>query len=174
MKTIFIILIACVLTSCGKPQDKLRTEIESSETELLKDSMMTPDTLQAAQLISRYISYADQFKDDTLAPEYLFRAADLSTGIGHYKESISLLGRIDRYPNYRKYPSALFLKGFISETRLNDTASAHRYYEQFIDKYPEHKLADDARASINNMGISPEDLVKQFEQRIADSSAVTH
>lgn len=164
---------AIIFASCTNPQEKLRKEITTHETKLRADSSMVPDTALALQLIKEYITYADQFQDDTLSPEYLFRGADLAAGTGHFSQSIQLFNRIARYPNYQKYPTSLFLKAFVTETRLGDTAVARKYYEEFLDKYPHHKLAEDARVSIRNMALSPEELVKQFESRIADSTSVT-
>jgi hypothetical protein len=40
---------------------------------------------------------------------------------------------------------------------------ASRYYRLFLKKYPNHPLAKDAKISLDNIGKTPEDLVKEFE-----------
>ena len=34
----------------------------------------------------------------------------------------------------------------------------------FIDKYPDHELADDAATSIKNLGKPIEEIIKEFEK----------
>jgi inosine/xanthosine triphosphate pyrophosphatase family protein len=38
-------------------------------------------------------------------------------------------------------------------------------YELFLQKYPDNDFADDARISIENLGKTPEELIKQFEEQ---------
>lgn len=165
MKTYtYLFILVLFITSCGRPQEKFQSDIKKSESVLFQDSSSVPDTAKARALINMYTDYAEQFQDDTLSPEYLFRAADLCTGIGEYREAVSYYGKIQRYPNYRKTPVALFLQGFVTENHLNDPANAKSYYEKFIDTYPQHKMTDDARTSLENLGKTPDELIEQFEQ----------
>jgi TolA-binding protein len=161
---LFISVIA--FTACQHPQDDMRKQISAAEKTLFKDSLsMQPDVTKADSIIHMYTEYALKFQDDTLTPEYLFRAGDIANGIGKFKESIEYFGRVGRYPNYAKLPSAVFLQGFISENSLKDTAQARRFYETFLKQYPTHKLAGDVRISLANMGKTPEQLIQEFEQK---------
>lgn len=166
MKNYFLIaIVISVVVSCKSEQQKFTDRITQSEKELFSDSSQTVDHKKAEQMISLYKEYADKFKDDTLAAEYLFRAGDVSNGIGKYRDAVELYGKCSRINNYSKQAVAFFLQGFIYETQLGDTTNAKRYYEEFLVRYPNHKLAEDVKFSLANLGKSPEELVKMFEEK---------
>jgi TolA-binding protein len=80
--------------------------------------------------------------------------------------TIALFDRIiNEYPDYEKSPSALFLKAFVYEDQLQDLENAKHYYELFLEKYPESEFADDAEVSLQNLGKSPEELIREFEEK---------
>ncbi|CAN5606669.1 hypothetical protein BH11BAC2_BH11BAC2_15300 [soil metagenome] len=178
MKSCFnLALISCtflVIVSCNsRPQVKDQETITKAEAGLFQDSSRIPIPAKADSVINMYLAYADSYQDDTLSAEYLFRAGDLAQGIGRFKKAIEYYGRIQRYPNYRKSPEALFLQGFVSETGLADTSSARQFYEKFLKLYPKHEMVKDAKASLDNMGKTPEELIRQFESKLSgDSSAL--
>ena len=85
-------------------------------------------------------------------------------GINMTAESIKYLDKVyNDYPRFEKRPYALFLKAFVLENQSNNLAEAERVYTQFIEEYPNHEMADDAKYSIDNMGKSPEELIREFE-----------
>jgi tetratricopeptide (TPR) repeat protein len=120
----------------------------------------------AGELVQAYTAYADSYKDSPEAPEYLYRAADLSLNINKSKESLDLYNRIIyQYPDYKKVPECLFLVAYIYENYFGQYGKAKEIYESFIAKYPTHDFADDAAVSIQNMGKSPEELIREFEEK---------
>jgi tetratricopeptide (TPR) repeat protein len=162
-KIISIILIVTAFASCKSEKEKLSDRISKGESEMLNDSSQTVNRKKAQEMIHLYTEYAEKFKEDTLAAEYLFRAGDISNGIGQYKEAIEFYKKCSEINTYNKQPVAFFLQGFIYETQLNDMQNAKRIYEEFLQKYPNHKLAGDVNFSLANLGKSPEELVKMFE-----------
>ena len=68
------------------------------------------------------------------------------------------------YPCYPKAQAALFLKGFIYETRFNNLTKAKELYERYLELYPDGEFAADCKASIENLGLSLEELVRRFEE----------
>lgn len=119
----------------------------------------------ATQLVAAYLEYAQQHKDDSIAAEYIFKAADISMNLNRPKKTIQLFDLIlTEYPDYRKTPSALFLKAFVYEDQLKDLENAKKYYEQFLILYPNSEFADDAEVSLKNLGKTPEELIREFEQ----------
>ncbi len=140
-------------------------DINDLEEELFGEMTTTPDIEKAKQLLKMYIIYADQNQNDSLAPEFLFKASDISMNISDAKATIALFNRIMRnYPDYKNIPTIMFLKGFVYEDQLNDYANARKYYLEFLEKYPNSDFADDAVVSLNNLGKSPEELIKEFEK----------
>lgn len=171
MKNIYLILLLALMASCVRPQEKLQQEITEKEKAFKETGTIAPSAGQADTLVKLYIDYANQYQDDTLSPEYLFRAGDLSIGLQKFTEAQELLARVQRYPNYAKLPQVTFLQGFVAENHMGDITAAKKYYETFLDKYPNHPLAKDARAAIDHLGMSPEELIKMFEQNMQDSTA---
>ena len=163
-KIISIILIVSAFASCKSAKEKLSDKIKQGEKEMLNDSSQTVNRKKAQEMINLYSEYAGKYKEDTVAAEYLFRAGDISNGIGQYREAIGFYKQCSEINTYSKQPVAFFLQGFIYETQLNDMQNAKRIYEEFLQKYPNHKLAQDVNFSLANLGKSPEELVKMFEQ----------
>jgi TolA-binding protein len=164
---LFLVLIipAGILVQCSHdPKAKindLEKKIGNANFTLDEKGMKTAD-----ELIQAYIGYADSHKDSPDAPDYLYRAADLSLNINKSKESLDLYNRIIyQYPDYKKAPECLFLVGYIYENYFQQLGKAKEIYESFLAKYPNHDFADDARISIENMGKSPEELIRSFEEK---------
>ena len=78
---------------------------------------------------------------------------------------------LNDYPDKPKASMCLFFKAFIYENINKDLDKAREIYLLFIEKYPNDNFVKDARMAINNLGKSPEDIIKEFEQRQKADSA---
>jgi TolA-binding protein len=86
-------------------------------------------------------------------------------------EAIKFYDRIlTDFPDYRKAPEALFLKGYVYENNLGRLDKAKEIYETFMAKYPENEFADDAKVSLQYLGKSPEELIEIFQK--SDSTKI--
>jgi len=120
---------------------------------------------KADRLLKRYRDYISVNPRDSITAEYLFKAADLSVGVRRYEAAINYLDRLNNeFPKFRKNVEMWLFKGFIYETYLNDHASAVNTYQELVKRYPNHRLAQDARASIENLSMSEEELIEKFEK----------
>lgn len=78
------------------------------------------------------------------------------------KKSISYYEKIsDDYPNSPEAPSALFMVGFIYANDLRDFNSATQALKKFLAKYPKHEMASSAQAELDNMGLTPDEILKK-------------
>jgi tetratricopeptide (TPR) repeat protein len=131
------------------------------------------DEKLAQEAIATYTEYADKNKADTASAGYLFLSADILRGIGKSKECLGIYERILKdYPTYSKAAQCLFLIGFTYDNDMKDLEKAKASYLEFLKKYPKHELADDVQFSIDHLGKSPDDIIKEFElmqQQKADS-----
>jgi outer membrane protein assembly factor BamD (BamD/ComL family) len=166
------ILMITLINACQSEKEQLAKDIRSGETKLFNDSAKSLNLATANEVFTKYIQYADKYKDDTASAIYLFKAADLSNGLRRPKESIALYERLRQtYPDYRKTAAALFMEAFIFETSLSDKESAKaKYkakYKEFIDKYPNHQLTPSAQASLDqlNANLTDEQLIRKFEEQ---------
>ena len=161
-----VVILSLVLASCGSPHEKLQTEIKSLEDSLFADATKMIDKKMAQDLIAKYIEFADKFPDDPDTPGTLFKAGDMAMNLNMAQQAIGIFDRImNDYPDYEKTPQCLFLKGYIYENDFRDLEKAKQIYEEFLEKYPDDEFADDAEISIQNLGKSPEDLIREFEEK---------
>jgi outer membrane protein assembly factor BamD (BamD/ComL family) len=163
---ISILAMVVILASCSSSHDKLQAEIKSIEDSLFADATKMIDKKMAEELIGKYVEFADQFPDDPETPATLFKAGDMAMNLNMGQKAIGIFDRImEYYPDYEKTPQCLFLKGYIYENDFRDLQMAKQIYEEFLEKYPDDEFADDAAISIQNLGKSPEELIREFEQR---------
>lgn len=144
----------------------LQKEIKNLEKGLLKDLDVNKNRDQAQELVVKSELFFEKFPKEKETPTILFKAADVSRGLGEYGKAIQLWGTVWRtYPNYDRAADALFLQGFTFENNLQDKQQARSYYEQFLSKFPDHKLAKQVKLSLDQLNLSPEELIKSFEKQ---------
>ena len=160
-KIIVLLLIAGFFVGCNSNDPAKR--IEKLEKQVLATDKAI-DPVVASDLVSAYCDFADANPDDTMTPEYLFKAVDVSMNLNEPQRTIYIIDKLVReYPDYPRTQAALFIKAFVFETRYNNLDMAKKIYEQYLSMYPNGDFADDCKASIENLGLSPEELVKKFE-----------
>lgn len=165
-------IMVLMVASCDN-QPKTETEeginladsISYYEETLFSDNSNKIDQKGAVKLAGFYESYALENKEDTMAPYYLFKSADINMNMRRPRAAIKSFDIILKdYPDFEKAPSALFLKAFVFEDQLGDIVSASRFYRLFIEKYPDSDFADDAAISLQYLGKTPEELIEEFEK----------
>jgi len=169
---IAIAVLVFSIASCSGPENKkpaskqnLQDSISVFEKALFNPEVKKINKNKVLKIINFYTEYAQRYPDDSLSPVYLFKASDVSMNLYRPAETIKILDTIlIKYPDYEKTPTALFLKAFIYEDQVKNYDRARKYYQMFIDKYPDNEFADDAQMSLDNLGKSPEELIKSFEK----------
>lgn len=182
----FILLIAMLmliaLTGCemGPNKERLKFEIDELESELsrlYRETGRSEVTIaRSATLRDSYIRYADAWKSDSLAAEYLFQAAmidadihnDVTTGI-KYLERI-----VDDYPNHPIHAKTLFLIGFTYAEQLNDINKAREAYQRYLDLYPDGEMASSVRIELETLGLKTiPDFLLEHNESLQDSLSTT-
>lgn len=168
-KIMLLALSVILMAGCGVNPGKKKAlgRISAIEARIYGDSTATiPDQKTGMEMIQAYADYANAWPKDTVAAEFLFKAAEIAMNISQPGMAIEYYNRILlTYPAFEKRPYCIFLQAFILENQLNQYDQAKARYQEFIDKYPDHVLVRDARASIDNMGKPIEDLIKQWEEK---------
>ena len=102
--------------------------------------------------------------NDKESPNLLFNAAEIAKTVGTYNKALSLYDWIiNNYPTDKQAPTSQFLKAFILEDNLKNIDAARENYELFIENYPDHHFADDAKFSLDNLGKTNEEIQKELE-----------
>ena len=172
MKRLILALLTSILLSglfaCSGNSEKkqLQAEVDRVEDLIYGDSLGIPDRSLALELIQAYENYANAFPEDTLSPEYLFKGAEVAMNMNMSGKAIEFHQRIlNSWPEYGKTSYCLFLQAFIYENQLQQLEVAKKLYQEFIDRFPNHPLADDAQVSLDNMGKSIEELIETWEKQ---------
>lgn len=64
----------------------------------------------------------------------------------------------ENFPNGVFSSKALFMVAYINANHLNNLEKARTYYTEFLEKYPEHELSDDAQYELDHLGKDVDDL----------------
>lgn len=143
----------------------LKNEIADLEAILIKAQDAKKNRKTAERLITKSKLFIEHFPKDTSSALILFKAADVSRGLGEYGKAIQMWGTVWRdYPDFEKAPLALFLQGFTFDANLQDKVNAKNYYDQFLAKHPEHELVKQVKMLLSVIGKSSDELVKEFEK----------
>lgn len=186
MKYLLIFPLIILMFSCGNKKEEsgttdtpnedvsnisymnrndLKAHIQVLEKSLYEDTVAM-DREKATELMDAYAMYSSKHPDQESSADYMFKAGELAMGLNRSLDAIKYFSiTYGRYTNYDKRPYALFLKAFVLENQVKDYEQATQAYKTFIEEYPDHPMYDDAKYSIQNMGKSPEELIKEFEAR---------
>ena len=165
MKRIFVLLlVTAVMLSCGEKMSVEKiNELESKV--LAKGAKPTKDNV--IQLVDAYVLFAEQNPNDVQSPDFLFKALDIAVGVNAEgpEKAVKIADvLIEKYPDFEMTPMAMFIKGFIYENMIGDLQNAEMTYRQFIEKYPDNPMVEDVKSTIENLGLSPEELIRKFEE----------
>ncbi|MGY6561515.1 MAG: tetratricopeptide repeat protein [Luteibaculaceae bacterium] len=170
--TLFLVVLFVSLLSCSGETDKapkvsgdeLRNEI--TRLEKLNFSGLNPSLEDAQSLLAAYQKFAKQNPNDSLTPDYIFKASGLALGLTEAKKAIELIDiLIDKYPDYPMSEEAMFQKAFIFDFNYGDKQKAEQAYKAFLDKYPNSSLAGEAKSRIEYLSLSDEELIEMFKKK---------
>ena len=165
MKRIFVLLsLALMLLSCGEKMSVEKiNELESKV--FAKDTVLSSENV--IQLVDAYLLFAKQNPNDQQTPEFLFKALDVAVGINAEgpQKAINIADvLIEKYPDFEMTPMAMFIKGFVYENMIGDLQNAEMTYRHFIEKYPNNPMVEDVKSTLENLGLTPEELIRKFEE----------
>ena len=168
---IVYIIFVLFLLSCSPSRSKMLDKIVKMESEMKTSSKV--DTVAVTQLISAYQNFAAKYPNDSAAAENLYKAAGLATGFNRGVQAVDLYETlIVSHPEFNKIPECYFMQAFAYENVIGNIVKANECYNRFLTKFPNHELADDAKAAIKFLGKTPEEMVHEFEKMNADSLQV--
>jgi len=169
MKKIVLIplsLIFLLLFSCKPSANKARAKVTEMEKLYSSDPQFYNNRVKTEELLKAYTDFAGKYEDDTATPHFLFNAANIAMNTSDPEIAIDLFKKnIDKGKENKYAPTSLFLLGFVYENHKNDLGKAKEAYTEFLSKYPDHVLAPSAKSSLDNLGKSPEQLIREFEAK---------
>lgn len=160
----FFLGITMLAWSCSGKKGMIE-ELTGLEAELT--AVYTPDGgIEAAgTYLEKVRAFADKFPKDTLSARYLFTAIGVARGLADFEKAVALAEETwNKYPDTQQAPEALFMEGFIYDSDMKDMENAQKYYQMFLDKYPDHPLSHNVKELMGLTEENPEELVKEFQQ----------
>jgi tetratricopeptide (TPR) repeat protein len=146
-----------------KTKEEIKKLIETNEKAVFDVPPEDINESKAKFLAGFYIEYA-AFKD-SLAPEYLYKAAGIFMNSGEPKKAIKALNEvINDYPDYDKVENCYFLRAYVYDDKLKDYNNARKYYDTYLEKYPNGDFAPDAKMLRDNLGKSTEEVFEEIEK----------
>lgn len=161
MKSILLLFItALVLAGCSSKSDSdYKAEAEEN---ISKGNI--------AGALTAYETLVKEFPDSKLAPAAIFEMGTLYQnksvknigGRESMEKAVELFKSVyDKYPKSSDAPKSLFMSGFILANDLGKFNEATETYNLFLSKFPKHDLADDAQLELDNMGLTPEEIISR-------------
>ena len=170
---LIIAVLLLAMVGCNRSAKNAKTaenDVKKAEAALFNEDM-TANAEAVPEAIETFCKYAEDNPEAENAPEYLFKAFEVSVNTKQESaKTIDLANRLlTQYPEFDKNPVALFmLATFVYDDQLHDLDKARDCYQRIIKEYPESPFARDAAISIEQLGLSPEELIKRFEANTAN------
>jgi tetratricopeptide (TPR) repeat protein len=170
MRILKLIVVALIFfTSCNLASKDIETQISDLVKELKSSESL--DLEKVSQLVDLYEKFIVENPNSEKTPKYMEMKAKYLTALNKYQEAVDEYGKIySQFPNYEKRSEALFMQAFIYEVNLNNLVKAEEYYQKYLQEFPDGDLADDARFSLDNLYLSPEQLLEMFRQKSMEDS----
>ena len=164
LKLMAFALLALGMLACGGNAKKITVEeLKEAQTALFNGNG-TLNEKEAPKVAEKYCQFVKQNPGDTAAVKWLFHAMEINLMLKDSKKSIEIGNQLlEQYPQSKWAPQTLLTLGsFVYNDQLNDTAQAHVMFQRLIDEYPESGLVEDAKKSIEYLGMTPEEIMELF------------
>lgn len=159
-----------LLAACSTPDRENELSNIAEHEQMLSAIDVSSDDDAAIELLGLYRKFAADFPEDSLAPAYMTKAADLCINLGKSDEAVALLDSvINLYPGYDDIAGCYFLKGYAYEN-AEHYEEAKEAYTYFVENYPEHYLAADTKVMLNYIGMNPEEMFDAIMANATDQN----
>ena len=168
MRSFKIILFFSILFIFSCNSDSSSDVAETPDVETLIAELKESNSLdkeKVNQLLTSIDSFVANDAESKKTPEYLELKAKYLTALGKNQEALSVYKTLyTKYKSYENSSDALFMMAFIYENNLNDKTNAEINYKNYLNEFPNGEFAKDAQFSIENINLTPEQLMQKFEE----------
>lgn len=175
--------LSILITSCGGEEeieynekqagaktidrDSLLKTVQDLEAEILAQSPPAKELLSEA--VTKFQDFAGFFPEDSLSPDYLLKASDFAMALNEVERSVKILDKIiANYPDYYRMEDVMYVKASHIDLNLRDTTRAKQAYQEFMDRFPNSEMVDDAENRIANISLSIEELAEKFMKELEE------
>jgi TolA-binding protein len=161
-KYLFLVFIPLLVISCSKTSDQ---EYYDQAKKLL-------DEKKTSEAVTSLETLVNEYPESEIAPQALVQLAqiyqnqldkNIKPTESFEKAEKYFMQVYEKYPDSEEAPKALFMSGFILANDLMKYDEATSSYDLFLEKFPSHSLAVSAKEELDNMGLTPEEILKRTE-----------
>lgn len=158
-KIVLLALAAILFVACSPNREKHLEQIAAFEERITESPISAANPETADSLTDLYVSFADKFEKDSLAPVFLLKAGEVQSNVLHTEHAVEIFDRlIEDYPDFEDLPMCYYLKANAYDMN-SQYEEAKAAYEFFVSKYPNHFMARAAQVSLDHLGMSPEEML---------------
>lgn len=181
MRFLLIIILSITIFSCGGTENKTNNNIEEKipltemdkeqlfkELNVLKSNLFDTVELKtnievAQQLLEGSKIYISKFSNEENIKDVTYRAVQASEALGKNEEAVTHLNMLIRnHPSDSSVVDWMFERAFIYDAKLNNKELAKKYYQEVVNNFPEHDFGVNAKARLQNIDMTDEELIEQF------------
>ncbi len=164
IKFTLVATLAVTMMACGNGKLKVE-DLKKAEATLFNDDM-TANKDAAPDVVDLFRQYVNENPEAEDAPEWLFKALEIAVGYLEPEKAIEIGDKLfKQYPDYEKTPVGMFMLGtMVYEDKLGELGKAKMLYEKLIADYPDSEFVPAAQQSIINLGKTPEEIIREFEE----------
>lgn len=153
MNKIVIFSLTLILISCTDNKSKMIQNIKSLES--------NKNYANSDSLIKTYINFAEKFKDDKYALNYLFKAAEMQVKQQKFNDGAKLYEQVaETYPDSTLASESIFRAANIYQM-IDEKNKCKNLYKKFISKYPNHERNEEIKLILETI-----DLPKEVQDSI--------
>lgn len=146
--TIFIVIL---ISSCGifKSADDLYLEAEAKRN--------TGNSNEALVILKKI---TNKFSDHEKASKAQYLIAEIYyRDLRDFSKAINEYGTLrKKYPKSSQVPFSLFMQGFIYANMLSNFENARNHYEEFLNKFSNHELAQSVQFELKYLGLEIQEI----------------
>ncbi len=160
LNVLIILSITLFIVGCGMNSDK--DYFEAAQKSL--------DAEKYSEALVNFQKIVDEFPKSEHYKFALLKIGELNQGLvdTSLTNEESLLKAVKAYTKFHKKfhsdpkaPQTLFMIGFIQANELNNIEAAKSAYSKFLKLYPESEMAESAKAEIENLGLTPDEILQK-------------
>lgn len=122
----------------------------------------------AGDVIRAFTDFAYHCSTDSLAPIFLIKTAQVAQAVNNTPQAKIVLEKcINDYPNFKNRPAAIFLLAQLYDEAiyLNNEEQARVLYVKIIEEYPKSEWAASAKAALNFIGKSDQQIMEELKKK---------
>ena len=187
------LVLVLILSSCNNPakDEPAQSQQASKDSVIKKSEFFAPrdcDTLylaavrmdsilhrateandaEAQKAVKVFLDFAYYCEQDTMSAVYLIKAAMVAKSVNNLPQAkLALEQCMNNYRSFGDRPVAMFLLAqlYDEENNMNNEAEAGALYHQIIQEYPKSYVAANAKAALQMLGKSDQEMIKEFNKK---------